>query len=468
MAAHGKTWGKLPKIVPMACREIVTIPTCDSAASWNKPATMPNFSRPDQGLALVHSLFFRTLLLAGFLVAGWAYAGQTVDIYKTEVLVKNQSEAERNAAARASFGELIVRVSGQRSAISHPAIQQALPNAQNYLFGFAYKSTTETLSSDGKNLTATGLQLNFEPRAIEKLLRDAQLPLWPATRPKVLVWLVAKGPAGLRVAAQPADIQAMQMQASYRGLPLVLPQQEAELTANDLWSVNIEKIKAVSLRYKADAILVGRYTPSGSGAIPAASASSNEPIDSSGAPWGSLGPWVGDWQLLHADNIQSFTDETPEAGGLFASAVDRAADYFANQYAIAPSNQGPQAIMLRVRNITSFGAFKEVQRYLDELTMVQRMEVVTVNPEGLLVRLTAEGDTKLLMSTLALGRRLIPAAMSVAPTAAATDIDAEAMAELDQALANETQSGTDSQTLSPPALAHAGTLEDPLIYIWQK
>lgn len=416
-------------------------------------------------------LSLRMLLLVLLPFAGGVNAGQTVDIYKAEVLVKNQSEAERNAAARASFGELIVRVSGQRAAISHPAIQQALPKAQNYLFGFAYKSTTDSIIEEGKSLSATGLQLNFEPRAIEKLLRDAQLPLWPATRPKVLVWLVAKGPAGLRVVPQPADIQAMQAQASYRGLPLVFPQLDAGLAANDLWSANVEKIKAASLPYKADAILVGRYTPSSIGSIPAPSSlSSNEVLDTGNASLNGLGPWVGDWQLVHADSIQPFTDETPEASGLFTSAIDRAADYFANQYAITPTNQGPQSIVLRVRNVASFGAFKEVQRYLGELAMVQRMEVVTVNSEGLLVRLNVEGDTKLLLGTLALGRRLVPEAVSAPVSEASTpaaDIDAEAMAELDQALASE--NGVSPQVpVSPAAPAHAGTVEDPLIFVWQK
>lgn len=417
-------------------------------------------------------LSLRMLLLVMLPFAGGVNAGQTVDIYKAEVLVKNQSEAERNAAARASFGELIVRVSGQRAAISHPAIQQALPKAQNYLFGFAYKSSADKIIEEGKSLSATGLQLNFEPRAIEKLLRDAQLPLWPATRPKVLVWLVAKGPAGLRVVPQAADIQAMQAQASYRGLPLVFPQLDAELAANDLWSANVEKIKVASLPYKADAILLGRYTPSSIGSIPApSSSSSSEALDSASTPLNGLGPWVGDWQLVHADSIQPFTDETPEASGLFTSAIDRAADYFANQYAITPTNQGPQSIVLRVRNIASFGAFKEAQRYLGELAMVQRMEVVTVNSEGLLVRLNVEGDTKLLLSTLALGRRLVPEAAATAPVTEAStpaaDIDAEAMAELDQALA--TESGVSLQVpVSSAVPVHAGTLEDPLIFVWQK
>lgn len=460
------------------------------------------------------SLLVSSLIVA---LASTASAGQKVDIYHADTLVKTQSESERNAAARATFGEVVVRVSGQRSALDHPAIKAAQPSAQNYLFGFTYKSSSEKITVDGKTFPAVGLQLNYEPQAIEKLLRDSQLPLWPATRPKVLVWLVAKDPTGLRLVPEVADLQAMQLQAQYRGLPLTFPKLDLEdslsITADDLWALDIEKIKTASLRYKADAILIGRYTPYSLGPIPpsvvvdplaaempseaiavsslasssaASSVAADGLTDVASAPV-IQGPWLGDWQLLHASNDQSFVDETPEVKGLFVSAIDHAADYFANQYAIMPTNQGPQTIVLRIGNITSFGEFKQAQAYLDELAMVQRMEVVKVNAEGILVRLTTEGDVKLLMSTLALGRRLAPlqsdtlvdthtgvvvadqAPVVVNDPGVTNDpgLDAEVMAELDQALANEQIPGvTPAPQVQAPV--YGGTAENPLIYVWQK
>ena len=462
------------------------------------------------------------LLVSSLIVvlASTASAGQKVDIYRADTLVKTQSESERNAAARATFGEVIVRVSGQRSALDHPAIKAAQSSAQNYLFGFTYKSSPEKITVDGKTFPALSLQLNYEPQAIEKLLRDSQLPLWPVIRPKVLVWLVAKDSTGLRLVPEATDLQAMQLQAQYRGLPVSFPKLDLEdslsLTADDLWALDIEKIKTASLRYKADAILIGRYTPYSLGPIPpavvvdplaaetpgeetaASSLSSSSTassmavdgvIDAAPAP-ANQGPWLGDWQLLHASSDQAFADETPEVKGLFTAAIDHAADYFANHYAIVPTNQGPQTIVLRVGGITGFGQFKQAQAYLDELAMVQRMEVVKVDAEGMLVRLTTDGDVKLLMSTLALGRRLAPlqsdtlvdtpAGAVVADQAPVvvndTGLDAEALAELDQALANEqipdaaAASSPQSQLASPqPQLPlNTGTAENPLIYVWQK
>jgi hypothetical protein len=489
-------------------------------ACYNAPIILssPVIGVVIQGSALAHSLSIRLLLSVVCLLAGGVSAGQKVDIYKADVLVKNQGESERNAAARASFGELVVRVSGQRSALDHPVIRQALPRAQNYLFGFTYKSTAEKITEGDKSFPALALELTYEPRAIDQLLREARLPLWPAVRPKVLVWLVYKDATGLHQVPQ-VDLQAMKAQAAYRGLPLAYPKLDLEdslsLAADDLWAVDLAKIKTASLRYKVDAVLVGRYAPTNLGPIPtpitmeeatapdAAPSANDEPTlmnasdpaavsvtaetAENNAP--VLGPWVGDWQLIHGDNQQTFADETPEVAGLFASAIDRTADYFANQYAITPTDQGAKPIVLRVGNITSFGAFKQVQRYLDELAMVQRTEVIAVNAEGLLVRLMTEGDVKLLMSTLALGRRLAPlqsqsqtaAGVQVAvpgeltppeaQVSAPEGIDAEAMAELEQALASEQMPGVNRDAIAAPAnigAINAGTLEDPLIYVWQK
>lgn len=485
--------------------------------------------------------FWCVLVVLGF-VAASANAGQVVNVYRAETLVKSQSDAERNAAARATFGQVIVRVSGQRSALEHPAVQAAINNAQNYLFGFTYQSTHQKITDNGKVFSAVKLQLNYSPEAIDQLLRQSQLPLWPAQRPKVLVWLVAQDKTGLHLVPDPGALQAMQAQAIYRGLPVVTPKMDLEdslsLSAEDIWKLDVAKIEAASARYKADAILVGRYTPYSMGPIPPAfdpnaiqpeaqevfpepvvnePASTATTVADAGAGEAPVieppqGPWIGEWQLIQGANTQVFADETPEVAGLFESAIDRAADYFAAQYAITPTNQGPQSIVLSVGNITNFGDFKRAQAYLRGLAMVRRMDVLRVNSDGLLVSLTTEGDLKLLMGTLALGRKLSPIAsesMSVLEAAEAQTeveqpvaidastsvtqpgtmathpegLDPAVLAELEAELAAEQgialpsavqqadpavqQAPMGNQFAQPVTPTHAGTNDDPLLYLWQ-
>lgn len=482
---------------------------------------MPAYSIlwPFSGVNLVRLSLAVSLLLFvqcfGFAVH--LHAAQQVDIYRAQALVKSQSESERNAAARATFSELIVRVSGQRNALDNPVIRAAVPNAQNYLFGFSYKSSSEKLIEGTRSFTALALQLDYEPQAIGKLLKDAQLPIWPAQRPKLLVWLVSKDQRGLSVVPEVIDMQALNSAASYRGLPLVFPKHdqtdEMLLSAGDLWDLNLEKIKAASVRYKADAILIGRYTPSSMGPIPPAvivdplaTEIAATDIEAPGVPQEntsaatelpvepSQGPWLAEWLLIHGDNQTTQKDETPEVKGLFNNAIEQAADYFANQYAIMPSSQGAQPIVLRIGNIKSFAAFKQAQAYLQGLAMVQRMEIVSVTAESVVVRLTTEADVRLLMNTLALGRRLnlvqenvasVVPQVSAGNEASSTEgeaplpegIDAEAMADFERALASEQMANggaaevaADDQTsdASVTAVVPAGSLQDPLVYVWQK
>lgn len=121
-------------------------------------------------------------------------AEQQFDVYRTEAIVANQSEAERINAAKATMGDVIVRVTGNVAALQHPLIRQAINEAPNFLLRFSYTSerdagisganASNSDVSNGKvsnNATSTPtpnrtkLVLNYSPQAIEKLLSDAQL-----------------------------------------------------------------------------------------------------------------------------------------------------------------------------------------------------------------------------------------------------------------------------------------------------
>jgi hypothetical protein len=101
-------------------------------------------------------------LLLGLFAAAVS-AQQPVDIYRVEAPVANQSEAERTTAAKATLGDVIVKVlGGDASALGHPLVRQAIVDAPNYLAKFSYSSEKT-------------LVLNYSPLAINRLLQQAQL-----------------------------------------------------------------------------------------------------------------------------------------------------------------------------------------------------------------------------------------------------------------------------------------------------
>jgi hypothetical protein len=442
-----------------------------------------------------------------------ASASQQVELYSVQALVKTQSEADRNAAARAAFADVLVRTSGRKDVVSHEDVASALKKAQQYLFGFSYQNVSATLGEGDDAVPAIGLNLQFDSAAVEQLLRKAHLPLWPSTRPQVLVWIVVNDETGIRSLTS-EEQQALQSQSAYRGLPLLFPRWDIEdasyVSTQQIWDGWVSEVKAASQRYQADAILIGRITPSQLNNIPSfrheayvsedafetsassssvaseSSVESDDALEEGTVAAEPIGPFRGDWLLIQNDNQQAFGEEFPALSDMLRAATDVSADFLAKLYAISPStNSGESAgtRVLRIGNITSFAAFKQAQEYVRSIAMVTSMDVISVDSDGMLLRLAVEGDLRLLTSTLALGRRLVPVEAPLSESqhqpSGTTDLDAAALRELELALANElsieapsdtaTEVASPSPVLPEPAMVRAasGTLEDPLMYNWQ-
>lgn len=439
-------------------------------------------------------------LMALAIWVGPTWAVQALDIYKASALVKNQSEAERNRAARETLGEIVVRISGQLDALNNPQVRVAINQAQNYLFGFSYNSSQEKLIEGDKEFPAMEVQLNYSPQAIDQLLRQAQLPLWPPQRPSVLVWPVVSDKTGMRLELSPEILEPLKQRARYRGVSLLFPKGDSKdymaLSASDLWMFRPEKIRMASLRYRADSLLIARFTPTAMGAIPSAVYDqTDEPINTAAIMPGmtqsltdpaatepltvaelSPGPWQGDWQLVRGSVHQSYDSETPELAGLLMQIADDLADEFARQYAIIPNAQGAQNIYLHLGGIADFGAFKLSQSYLSGLAAVKKMEVVKVDASGLLVSLTTEGDIKLLVTTLALGKKLQPLdanALTQAlnqqsvETSVVSEADEAALAaELDAEIADAMGEKSSVKPQPITLASRLGTSTNPLQYVW--
>jgi len=423
-------------------------------------------------------------------------AAEELPIYRAQGSAKSQTDSERNAAASLYFGEIIVRASGRRDALMNPVIQAAIPKASSYLFSFSYTGN-KTEIIECKPQTRVGIQLDYSPQAVNQLLKQAQLPLWPSQRPKVLVWTAYRVQDSVELQRVPDEVAMAQLQSQtyFRGLKIQMPELDLEdniaLSVHDIWQVNLEKIKTASMRYKPDVIVVARYQPVSKGALPPARIfdETNED-DSIGAleaikpeikpaldatePTTEVatvpqGPWVAEWQIIDATGQQQWRDQTTETDELFTNFANKVADHLSSQYAITLGQQTAQTYYMQISHVRDFAAMKKSQAYLKTLALVQKSELIRVNEQGLLLALTIEGDARLLASTLLLGKRLLPEFTANTPNRYSTG---EA---IDATLTDVTAIDA-AQTLSAPAdipvvtemSGPSGTLDDPLRYVWQE
>ncbi len=351
-------------------------------------------------------------------LAVFASAEVVRDLYETRSLVSAQTPAARAEAAQESLLEVLVKVSGQRDVSENPLVQAALKKTQNYILQFSYESTAERLElEDGQTQAATALLLKFSPQAIEGLLRSASLPLWPANRPSVLVWLVTDElNQGRNLVSDPEIYAQVMTAATERGLPVVKPlfdlQDRIVLDPDGLWSMDQDMISNGSQRYDADAILLGRYTEF------------------------SNGRWRADWNLLHKGDSVMFQADGDSNQAILQQGIDQAADRFATLFAIVPSNVQAGRVFAEVAGVDAFSAYIKVLDYFSNLDMVRDAQVEQVHGDKLLFSLDVEGGQSLLLDTIALDKVL--------------------------------QSGSDNQQLRLPGNRYIprGIEENPLQFSW--
>lgn len=335
------------------------------------------------------------LLLLATLVQG-VQAERVVDLYSADTLVRTQSVTQRAAAAKRALSEVLVRISGEADAAERPAVRQALARAESFVYEYSYHSTESTLEDpSGVPVPASRVSFRFSPVLVDELLREAELPFWPANRPAVLVWVVSNSAEGLSTSSDEAMYNRLREQAARRGLPLITPLFDLEdflaLSSEALWELDKATIQEASERYRPDAIVVLRFSEL------------------------SSSQWRADWQLLHSEGNLSGDAQAPERAELEATALASLTQHFAQLYAISPGETAAGKIALLINDVNDFATYKTIELYLQKMALVRRVELLRLTDNRLLLMLHAEVDTSRLENALARDGRLLPEETSSLP-----------------------------------------------------
>ncbi|MBU2704718.1 DUF2066 domain-containing protein [Zooshikella marina] len=210
-----------------------------------------------------------SFLLLISLVATTASAAS--DLYQAKVLVR--STAEQDEGMREGLIRVLQKVSGQEGIADIPGIAEAINTPDMYIVQFGFESTDETtLSSDGVEVSAKQMVMQFDKKAIERLLKDHSISVWqPTERPNTLVWLIQSA-SGERTQLGESDrqhplLQALTKEAKQKAMPLMWPlldlEDAAALDEVDMWGLYADTIRTASQRYNPGAILAARVYAEG-------------------------------------------------------------------------------------------------------------------------------------------------------------------------------------------------------------
>ncbi|KFN45102.1 DUF2066 domain-containing protein [Arenimonas oryziterrae] len=292
-------------------------------------------------------------------------------LYKTEVILLSQGDAERRSATARGLAQVVIKLTGNVGAPTNPVIRRAMSTAQAYVSD----AKTETASSDAEGNTAVGgvpvyktqMTLSYDPVAVDALIAGAGLRYWTGVRPKPMLWLAIDDGRGPRLVTgqQLNVVRPLAQRGLERGLRFLLPAGSAieQAAVPSVLALNAPAMQVLSARYNNDAQLVGKVYRSGGG-------------------------WTGDWVLSQGGaELARWSLSDPDARRVIASGADPAADAIAKRDSVYLDIGPAGSYMIDIAGVQTQADFVRLMAYLQRLAIVKRVTAVEATADHLRLQL---------------------------------------------------------------------------------
>jgi uncharacterized protein len=330
-------------------------------------------------VALVRRTSWPWLLLA----AAWAMpdplmAATVTDLYLVTVPRSLEADNARADEQDRAMLEAITRITGSRALSLAPELEPMRSAASRYVETFGYTPDEEA-------------EVRFIPGSIERTLTDLNLPVWGAERPLTIFWIAVTDQFGDRALLSSGEVDPgiaygdnmrlvleqirtdIDDATRERGLPYVLPVLDvldlATVDFLDVYNFELGVLAEASARYGADSIAVARVRES---------------------EIGSDVEWV----------MRMGFDQRSLPGASLRQGIDWLADTYAAQFA---GVGGARPIMVHVTGVGDFDSYARTISYLEDLSMLDRVDIESFSDGALMLRVQSRGDAAVLARVVQLG-----------------------------------------------------------------
>ncbi|MCP4698337.1 MAG: DUF2066 domain-containing protein [Gammaproteobacteria bacterium] len=311
------------------------------------------------------------ILLALVFLNASASARTVNDLYDTLAPVEGRGEKAYQKALEQALAQVLVKVSGTRSALVSPALQEQLPQAKEMVERFEYRGGT---ASPGTAKTPLSLAVRFQAVKVEKFMRANGIPIWSKNRPFVLAWIVFEN-RGLQVLVnqeENAEVYGLlAARANQRGLPLLFPLLDIDdrrnLSPSQVQNGTHAVIKQASERYAPDVILAGNVYRAGK-------------------------LWEAQWYLYLGEENLTWSGRR----GVLKAVLDEGIDTFTDSVAArftAQTEAASAEFGLIVEAVSKLEDYTRVQKYLRSLDAVTDLQILQVESDRLHLSVQAKGGS---------------------------------------------------------------------------
>lgn len=374
-------------------------------------------------------------IIAALLLPFSALAKTKVDVYHAEVVLTKEKHA-RSIAWGKGLEQVLIKASGNAEIAENPVIKKALRDGSDYMAKFKYGSVEGQKSLD----------MQYNPKQISALLKQANADFWPAERENLLVWLVQDDNQTRQIGWEQsglASVGSLQMATEQAGLPITLPLGDMDdmtkISATDLWGNFADPLQAASVRYPVEAVLVLKLSQNG---------------DNSEVNWQL---YDGAPQTIAQNPQPTITGvEAATSEQAIAQAVQKVSAYYANKNKPSANQQvAEDALWANFSGIHSAKAFFELEKMLNSLDSVATVQVQSIQADTVTFDVQLLSDEDAFKKQVSLQKGLTQVDAPVDPSLAAqqaaqsqTQVDS-AQGELSAAEMNAEQQTLSEQQASP-------------------
>ncbi|MBJ7538450.1 DUF2066 domain-containing protein [Marinomonas transparens] len=337
------------------------------------------------------------LLLVSVFLMPFAMAVPVKGLYQAEInLPATDSEAKMlQEAFSLAAQQVLVRVSGNKAAISGEVLQQAQQAASTWVAQHSVTALSELLPSGDGLVLGKQIKVTFYQESIDSFLTQNNLPVWGSNRPSVLIWLVSENNGVRTLAGSKAPsalLNGLAQSATLIGVPIYAPLlddvDKNAITAADVWGFFEDTVAAASKRYQTDSVAAIRIS------------------NFSGQVSGSL-------LLLFSDgDVQRFNLTGSNQQEILDQASADLAKAFSSRYAAVRNNQSSSRLQLQVSGITGYNIMNKVQSYLESIGVVRDVLLSKIEGDKVEFSVDIDGDKQKLLNSIALNRLLLNAPLS--------------------------------------------------------
>ncbi|RMH94224.1 DUF2066 domain-containing protein [Lysobacter pythonis] len=281
-------------------------------------------------------------------------------VYEAEVLVRSQTDGERDGGFARALSQVLSNLSGERNPGARPGVGQELRRAKEYVAGYDYRQD-EGVSASGAPSFDTLLVVRFKPEMVDELIKMAGVPVWPTPRPKPVLWLAIDDGSGPRLVGLQQNNAARSIldRAKARGYSLGLPAGNAaeQAAAGAIWRGDTAAVARISRAYSPPMQLVGKLYRAGAG-------------------------WKADWIFVDNGRVLARTSTGDgDARRAMSGGADMAADALTRKYARATVPDSPPGdFVVTISGIAGAGEYLRLIGWLEGHPLVGR--IVPVSAEG--------------------------------------------------------------------------------------